>query len=93
MDDPVRIARVGDHLGELVGDIRRRSAWDRSITPPSEVIRPQRQAGLTFLRATAGRSNGEEISSFMASLSRLGGMRAQPTGAAVRLDNNGEVFR
>ena len=43
---------------------RRRSAWVPSITPPSEVIRQQRKAVLTSLRATAGRSNGKGISSF-----------------------------
>ncbi len=41
----------------------RRSAWAKSITPPSDVIRPPSKAALTFFRATGGRSKGRGISS------------------------------
>src|SRR5713226_3742045 len=51
---------------------RRRSASARSITPPSDVIRPPSKAALTFLRATAGRSKGSGISSSMTRIPLLG---------------------
>jgi hypothetical protein len=56
---------VGDYPGELVGDAQPALRLANSITPPSEVIRPPSKAALTFLRATAGRSKGRGISSFI----------------------------
>ena len=59
MDDPVRIPlSSGITRASWSAIPRRRSAWARSITPPSVVIRPPSKAALTFLRATAGRSKG-----------------------------------
>ena len=75
---------VGDAVGDQVRDRggsaisaaslsampRRRSAAASSITPPSDVRRPPSNAALTFLRRTAGKSNGSRVSSDMAGVAR-----------------------
>jgi hypothetical protein len=63
MDDPVRIAAVRDHTGELVGDAEAPLRLGQQHHPSSEVILPPSKAALTFFRATAGRSKGSGISS------------------------------
>ena len=49
---------------------RRRSAAARSITPPSEVMRPPSNAAVTFLRRTAGKPKLSIVSSCMAGVAR-----------------------
>src|SRR5215468_1260854 len=48
----------------------RRSACARTITPPSEVIRPPSNAAVIFLLATAGKANGRNLSLVMAGVVR-----------------------
>src|SRR5262249_57880148 len=48
----------------------RRSACARTITPPSEVIRPPSNAAVIFLPATAGKANGRTLSLVMAGVVR-----------------------
>ena len=45
-----------------------RSAACSSISPPSDEIDPPAKSAFTFLRLTAGRSNGRRLSSVMAAL-------------------------
>jgi hypothetical protein len=42
----------------------------RSVTPPSEVIRPPSNAAVIFLLATAGKANGRNLSLAMAGVVR-----------------------
>src|SRR4051794_15740207 len=49
---------------------RRRSAAAKSMTRPSEVIRPPSNAAVIFLRPTAGNRNGAVVSSHMAGVAR-----------------------
>src|SRR5512132_2636811 len=62
MGDPVGIALVGITAARWSAMPSRRSASARSITPPSEVIRPPSKVALAFLRAIAGRSKGSRVS-------------------------------
>jgi len=48
----------------------RRSACARTITPPSEAIRPPSNAAVIFLLATAGKANGRNLSLVMAGVVR-----------------------
>ena len=63
MDDPGRIAVVGNYPGELVGDTEAPLRLGEEHHSAIDVIRPPSNAALTFLRATAGRSKGRGISS------------------------------
>jgi hypothetical protein len=76
MGDPVGIALVGITTASWSAMPSRRSASARSITPPSEVIRPPSKVALTFLRAIAGKPKGSRVSigvrrSSITALSRL----------------------
>lgn len=54
----------------LSASCRRRSAVARSMTPPSEVMRPPSKAAVIFLRPMAGNENGSNVSSVMAGVAR-----------------------
>ena len=49
----------------------RRSAAARSITPPSELMRPPSKAAMTFLRDTAGKEKGSSVLCVMAGVAAL----------------------
>ena len=70
-----RIAPIGDEARQPLGDPSRRSAWDRSITPPSDDKRPPSKAAVIFLRPTAGNGNVAVVSSGMAGVAALKGVQ------------------
>ena len=60
-------ARIVDRSGLPVGQLQ---AAAKSMTPPSEVMRPPSNAAVIFLQPTAGIESGSNVSSVMAGVAR-----------------------
>ena len=85
VDRPRRVAPLPDAAGQRLG---RRSAPRNSTRPPSDEIEPPAKSAVTFLRLTAGRSNGRGVSSVMAAW-RFRCLGGNPLGNEFLPESNG----